>query len=261
MGSLRHEHRDLGLPFYPCARLRIWFRETVPATLFRYRTWFYLQEVIIPRSRERGLILCKLSTNAVQAPHELPLDRNASRYTQCRVRKQSNECESEKRLVKSQRSGVALTERGGSWGLDGSCFAAIAAERPLCPNETISPIFFQPFASTGLYQLVRNFRSILEHVSFRSPSWENAPIIFFGPELEWNRINLDSFSVRAIAHVRHLSLFFINRRASAHSTNLWNVIQIFSVHIFSSEHQFVRLQENNVQDFSVLTLAPEHRCH
>ena len=130
----------------------------------------YLQEVIIPRSRERGLILCKLSTNAVQAPHELPLDRNASRYTQCRVRKQSNECESEKRLVKSQRSGVALTERGGSWGLDGSCFAAIAAERPLCAHETISTIFFQPVASTGLYQFVRNFRSILEHVSFRSPS-------------------------------------------------------------------------------------------
>ena len=170
MDSLRHEHRDLGLPIYPCAHLRIWSRETVPATLLRYRTWVYLQEVIIPRSRERGLILRKLSTNAVQAPHELPLDRNASRYTQCRVRKQSNECESEKRLVKSQRSGVALTERGGSWGFDGSCFAAIAAERPLCPHETISTTFFQPFASTGLYQFVRNFRSILEHVSFRSPS-------------------------------------------------------------------------------------------
>ena len=28
---------------------------------------------------------------------------------------------------------------------------------------------------------------------------------------------VDSFSVRAIAHVRHLSLFFIYRRASAHS--------------------------------------------
>ena len=35
----------------------------------------------------------------------------------------------------------------------------------------------------------------------------------------------------------------------------------FSVNIFSSKHQFVRLQENNVQDFSALTLAPEHRCH
>ena len=49
-------------------------------------------------------------------PTELPFDRNASRYAQCRVRKRSNECETQKRLVKSQRSGVALTERGGFWG-------------------------------------------------------------------------------------------------------------------------------------------------
>ena len=55
--------------------------------------------------------------------------------------------------------------------------------------------------------------------------------------------------------------FFVYRRASAHSSNLWNAIQIFSVHIFSSKHQFVRLQEKNVQDFSVRTLAPEHRCY
>ena len=49
-------------------------------------------------------------------PYRAPVRRNASRYAQCRVRKRSNECVSEKRLVKSQRSGVALTERGGSWG-------------------------------------------------------------------------------------------------------------------------------------------------
>ena len=42
---------------------------------------------------------------------------------------------------------------------------------------------------------------------------------------------VDRFSVRAIAHVRHLSLFFIYRRASAHSSNLWNVIQIIYVRI------------------------------
>ena len=117
-------------------------------------------------------------TDPVQAIDPMPYRPHTSSrstampadYTQCRVRKQSNEFESETRIVKSQRSGVALTERGGSWGLDGSCFAAIAAERPLCPHETISIIFFQPFASTGLYQFVRSFRSILEHVSIRSPS-------------------------------------------------------------------------------------------
>ena len=49
-------------------------------------------------------------------PTEPPFDRNASRYAQCRIRKRINKCVSEKRLVKSQRSGVALTERGGSWG-------------------------------------------------------------------------------------------------------------------------------------------------
>ena len=42
---------------------------------------------------------------------------------------------------------------------------------------------------------------------------------------------VDRFSVRAIAHVRHLSLFFIYRQALAHSSNLLNVIQIFSVRI------------------------------
>ena len=202
-------------------------------------------------------------------PHELPLDHNASRYGQCRVRKQSNECESEKRLVKSQRSGVALTERGGSWDLDGSCFAAIAAERPLCPHETISTIFFQPFASTGLYQFVRNFRSILEHVSICSPSQfvrlHGKPYrLFFraGAQMEPHRFGQDFLHASTIANERHLSLFFIiYRRASAHSSNVWNVIHIFSIHIFSSKNQFVRLQENNVQDFSVRTLGPKHRCH
>ena len=125
----------------------------------------------MPHSRERGLILCKLSTLCRTGPTRAPARPQCpADYTQCRVRNQSSGCESEKRLVKSQWSGVAITERGGSWGLDGSCFAAIAAERPLWPHETISTIFFQPFASMGLFQFVRNFRSILEHVSIRSPS-------------------------------------------------------------------------------------------
>ena len=108
-------------------------------------------------------------------------------YTQCGVRKQRYECKSETRLVKSQRSGGALTERGGFWGLDGSCFAFIAAERLLCPHGTLS----------------------------RSPSkivrlhGETHRLLFFGPELEWNRINVDRFSVHRIAHERHISHFFL----------------------------------------------------
>ena len=195
MGSQGHEHRDLGLPRYPCARLRIWPRDG-SGNNFSLPYMILSTRGKLPRSRERGLILCKLSTLCRTGPHELPLDRNACRYTLCRVRKQSKECESENRLVKSQRSGVALTERGGSWGLGGSCIAAIAAERPLCPHGIIPAIFFQPEPMCGI------------PASFRSPSRETASIIFFERELEWNRINLGRFSVRAIAHVRHLSLFF-----------------------------------------------------
>ena len=51
-------------------------------------------------------------------------------YTQCRVRKQSNKCESEKRLVKSQRSGVALTEYGARGALGGPCITAKHRLRP-----------------------------------------------------------------------------------------------------------------------------------
>ena len=109
-------------------------------------------------------------------------------HTQCRVRKQSNECESETRLVKSQRSGVALTERGGSWGLDRSCFAVITAERPLCPHGTLSRSPSKFFRLHG----------------------KTHRLFFFGPELERNRINGNRFSVYGIAHERHLSLFFFN---------------------------------------------------
>ena len=114
-GSQGHEHLDLRMYSYPCARLRIWSRETVSAVPSRYCTDFIYTRNYSPLEGTR--------TDPVQTidqcrtgPTEPPFDRNASRYAQCRVRKRSNECVSEKRLVKSQRLGVALTERGGSWG-------------------------------------------------------------------------------------------------------------------------------------------------
>ena len=127
-----------------------------------------------------------------------------------------------------------------------------AAERPLCPHGThvrnfrsvlehasirsSSRDYIYHIFPTG--SLVQNFRSV-EHASIRSPLRENASILFFGPELERNRINGDQifctrdraweayfalflstaerrltadrltrFPVRVIAHGRHLSLSF-----------------------------------------------------
>ena len=227
-------------------------------------------------------------------------------YTQCQVRKQSNECESEKRLVKSQRSGVALTEYGARGALAGRALPTSTA----CVRKTVLPPrdYINSFAFT-----------------IRSPSREHASIIFFGSELglyqfvrlhnsfafTGTRINyllragartephmgdifrsifiyrlasayccpLDRFSVHGIAHERHLSLSFylppsvgllltilgkifctrlrsrirgifrssfIYRRASAYLSKFLECDPNFSVRIFSSEHQFVRLQEKNV---------------
>ena len=112
-------------------------------------------------------------------PTDLPLDRNASRYTQCRVRKRSNECESEKRLVKSQRSGVALTERGGSWGPRRFVHYR---QTPLAAN----------FVSGWSWDYIKFARL---YISFASTG-----------------TRIDSFfsgrSLNRTAHGRHLSLFF-----------------------------------------------------
>ena len=97
-------------------------------------------------------------------PTEPPFDRNASRYAQCRVRKRSNKCGSENRLVKSQRSGVALTERGGSWGPRRFVH--------LPPSTACGRIIFGP--ELGLYQnslaftaqILSTYRSVRLHNSF-----------------------------------------------------------------------------------------------
>ena len=109
----------------------------------------------------------------------------------------------------------------GSWDLGGSC------------------IRLRPKDRFALTEPMCGISAQFGHASIRSPSRENASIISFGPKLEWNRINgdqifctrdraweayfalflstaerrltadhLNRFSVRVIAHGRHLSLSF-----------------------------------------------------
>ena len=109
-------------------------------------------------------------------------------YTQCRVRKQSNECESEKRLVKSQRSGVALTEYGARGALAGRALptrTACGRKTALPSRENTSIIFFRTGAWTTSNSLA---------FTIRSPSRKHASMIFFGPELERNRTWETSFA-------------------------------------------------------------------
>ena len=107
----------------------------------------------------------------------------------------------------------------GSWDLGGSCIAASTAcgRTTALPSEnpcaefplkflsthqsarlhgTISTIFFQPFAFTGLY-----------------------PIILFRTGTRAEADHLDRFSVRVIARERHFRC-----RASAYSSIFWNAI-------------------------------------
>ena len=108
-------------------------------------------------------------------------------------------------------------------------------------------------------------------------SHEKTHRFFFGPELEWNRINLDRFCARMTAHQRHISLsFYLPPSVDLLLTILGQIFcsrdrareapfalfylppsvglleqsmecapDCFCSH-FSSEHQFVRLQKNNV---------------
>ncbi|CAN0433335.1 unnamed protein product [Ascophyllum nodosum] len=116
-------------------------------------------------------------------------------YTQCRVRKQSNECESEKRLAKSQRSGVALTEYGARGALAGRALPTSTA----CGRNTVLPSgdCINSFAFT-IRSPSREHASIIflgrgwDYINsfaftIRSPSREHASIILFGLELERNR--------------------------------------------------------------------------
>ena len=78
MGLPGHEHLGLVLHSYPCARLRICPRETIPAV----PSW-YCTDLISTRNYSLGTqvnagsILYTLSIHAGQAPHELPFERKA----------------------------------------------------------------------------------------------------------------------------------------------------------------------------------------
>ena len=103
--------------------------------------------------------------------------------TQCRVRKRSNECESEKRLVRARGQALRLPNTGlaGPWPAVHCRPAPLTAERPFCPHGTIS---------------------------IRSPSFA-----FMGTRTDYF---LSGRSSNGIAHGRHLSFFLIHRRASAY---------------------------------------------
>ena len=178
----------------------------------------------MPHSRERGLILCKLSTLCRTGPTRAPARPQCpADYTQCRVRNQSSGCESEKRLVKSQWSGVAITERGALGAL------TVHALPPLRPKDRFGltrlylPYFsnrsppWDCFNSCGISaQFLSTYQSVHLHNSF---AFMGKRIdYYFRAMLEWNRINLDRFLFAStIAHERHLSLFLaIHRRASAY---------------------------------------------
>ena len=134
------------------------------------------------------------------------------------------------------------------------------AERPLCPQGTH----------------VRNFRSVLEHPSIRSPPRDYTCHIFPTESHVQNFRSVFKHAQSVRLHGKTHRLFsgrssngiasmgqifctrlrsrmrcifrsrFIYRRASAYSSNFLECDPDFSVRIFTSEHQFVRLQENNV---------------
>ena len=165
-------------------------------------------------------------------------------YTQCQVRKRSNECENEKRLVKRQWLGVALTECGarGTLAVHALPPSTACGRKTALPSRenasTRSPLRGYTYHIFPTGSLVQNFRSVLAHASICSPSRETASIIFrAGARMEphqWGSIfctrdraretpfafflstaerrltadRSDRFSVRVIAHERHLLLSF-----------------------------------------------------
>ena len=78
MGLPGHEHLGLVLHSYPCARLRIWSRETIPAVPSWYCTGLIsTRNYSLGTQVNAGSILYTLSIHVGQAPHELPFERKA----------------------------------------------------------------------------------------------------------------------------------------------------------------------------------------
>ena len=132
-------------------------------------------------------------------PTAMPAD-----YTQRRVRKRNNECESEKRLVKRQWLGIALTVCGARGTLAVHAVASTARGRTTAsPSLDYIYHFFQPFAFTGLYQSVRLHGTISDH-------------FFFGPGLERKLTNWTDFLYAPSRMGDIFRSLFIYRRASAY---------------------------------------------
>ena len=108
-------------------------------------------------------------------------------YVQCRVQKRSNECESEKRLVKRQWLGIALTVCGarGTLAVHAAASNARGRTTALASRDYIYHIL----------PTIRLHGTISNH-------------FFFGPGLEQKLTIWTRFSVRVIAQGRHLSLSF-----------------------------------------------------
>ena len=219
MGSHGYELRDLGLHSYPCARLRVGSRETVPAVLFRCRTWFYLHEGITACSSERvtgpvqAIDHVQYRSHTSPRPTIMPAD-----YTQCRVQKRGNECENEKRLVKRQWLGIALTVCGARGTLAVHAAASNARGRT---TALPSRDYFYHILPT-----IRLHGTISDHICFwpgtraeadhldqifctRDRAWEASFALFlFTAERRLTADRLGRFFVRVIAHGRHISPSF-----------------------------------------------------
>ena len=136
-------------------------------------------------------------------------------YTQWRVRKQSNECGSEKRLVKRQWLGIALTVCGTRGTLAVHAATSTARGRTTAlPSRDISTIFFQPRA---MCRISAQFLSRLNPFAFTGKR------IDYFPGRSSNGITSmgTRFSVHVIAHEGHFRY-----RASTRSSNFWNTITL-----------------------------------
>ena len=154
--------------------------------------------------------MCSTVPTRAPARTQCPAD-----YTQCRVRKQSNECESEKRLVKRQWLGIALTVYGARGTLAVHAATNIAHGRTTAlPSQDISTIFFQPRA---ICKISAQFLSTLNPFAFRGKR-----IDYFSGRSSSRIVSMGTrFSVRVIAHEGHFRC-----RASAHLSNFWNAIPL-----------------------------------
>ena len=129
-----------------------------------------------------------------------------------KVRKWSNECESEKQLVKCQWLGLALTVCGAR----GTLAVVHCRRHRLRPKYRLAP-------REPMCRISAQF----EHASIRSHSRGNASIIFrTGTQTEADHLGkIFCWRLRSRTGGIFRSLF-IYRRASAYSSNFWKAITL-----------------------------------